>query len=137
MARVVSSFLVGMVFGLGLAVSEMTNPARVIGFLDVVGRWDPTLILVMAGALLVTGSMFPLILRRTRPFLADRFSLPTKTKIDTPLVVGAIVFGIGWGLGGFCPGPALAALASGSLSVFLFVVAMIVGQWLASRWENR
>jgi uncharacterized protein len=136
MARVVTSFLVGMLFGLGLAVSEMTNPARIVGFLDVTGSWDPTLILVMAGALLVTGSLFPLILRQSRPFLADRFSMPIKTKIDWPLVVGAIIFGIGWGLGGFCPGPALAALASGSLSVLLFVVAMLAGLWLASRLES-
>ncbi|HUK41337.1 MAG TPA: YeeE/YedE family protein [Candidatus Acidoferrales bacterium] len=132
-----SAFFVGIIFGLGLAVSEMTNPARIIGFLDVTGRWDPTLLFVMGGALLVAAVLFPLILRRPRPVLADRFSLPTKTKIDTRLVIGAIIFGIGWGLAGFCPGPALAALASGSSSVFWFVAAMLVGQWLASRLENR
>ena len=137
MAQVVSAFLLGTLFGLGLAVSEMTNPARIIGFLDVMGRWDPTLVFVMAGALVITGSMFPFILRRVRPLFATRFSLPTKTKIDTPLVVGAAVFGIGWGLVGFCPGPAVAALASRSPSVALFVIAMFVGQWLASRLETR
>jgi len=136
MIQVVSSFFIGMLFGLGLAVSEMTNPARVIGFLDVAGRWDPTLIFVMVGALLITGSIFPLILRRARPLLADRFALPTKTRIDRPLVLGAIIFGIGWGLAGFCPGPALAALASGSPAVLLFVLAMSAGQWLASRLES-
>ena len=137
MKPLVSAFFVGIIFGLGLAVSEMTNPARIIGFLDVTGRWDPTLLFVMGGALLVAAVLFPLILRRPRPVLADRFSLPTKTKIDTRLVIGAIIFGIGWGLAGFCPGPALAALASGSSSVFWFVAAMLVGQWLASRLENR
>ena len=136
MKLLVSAFFVGILFGLGLAVSEMTDPARIIGFLDVAGHWDPTLLFVMGGALLVTGVLFPLVLRRPRPVLADRFSLPTKTKIDTRLVIGAILFGIGWGLAGFCPGPALAALASGSSSVFWFVAAMIVGQWLASRLER-
>jgi hypothetical protein len=137
MKPVVSAFFVGILFGLGLTVSEMTNPARIIGFLDVAGRWDPTLLFVMGGALLVTGVLFPLILRRAHPILARRFSLPAKTKIDTPLVIGAIIFGIGWGLAGFCPGPALAALASGSWSVVVFVAAMIGGQWSASLLERR
>jgi uncharacterized membrane protein YedE/YeeE len=137
MKPVVSTFFVGILFGLGLAVSEMTNPARIVGFLDVAGHWDPTLLFVMGGALLVTGSLFPLTLRTARPLLADRFSLPTKTQIDAPLIIGAIIFGIGWGLAGFCPGPALAALASGSQGVLWFVLAMIVGQWLASVWERR
>jgi uncharacterized membrane protein YedE/YeeE len=115
----------------------MINPARVIGFLDVAGRWDPTLLLVMAGALAVTVPLFPVILRRSRPFLATQYSLPTQTKIDRRLILGAAIFGAGWGLAGFCPGPALAALASGSSSVILFVLAMVVGQWLASRFETR
>jgi len=136
MKLIASAFFVGLLFGFGLAISEMTNPARIIGFLDVAGHWDPTLLFVMGGALLITGILFPLILRWVRPLVADRFSLPTKTKIDMPLIVGAIIFGIGWGLAGFCPGPALAALASGSRSVLWFVVAMIVGQGLASRLER-
>jgi uncharacterized protein len=135
MARIVSALLVGLIFALGLAVSEMINPARVIGFLDVAGHWDPTLIFVMGGALLVTVPIFPLVLRRKKPFLAEQFNLPTKVKIDRPLILGAIIFGVGWGLAGFCPGPALAALASGSPGVALFVAAMIAGQWLGSRAE--
>ena len=136
MPQIVSSCIIGILFGLGLAISEMSNPARVIGFLDIAGRWDPTLVFVMVGALLITGSMFPLILRQARPLLADRFVLPTQTRIDGPLVLGAVIFGVGWGLAGFCPGPALAALASGSPGVILFVLAMIAGQWLASHVGN-
>jgi uncharacterized membrane protein YedE/YeeE len=136
MAKIFSALIIGIIFGLGLAISQMVNPARVIGFLDVAGRWDPTLIFVMGGALLLTAPVFPLVLRRKAPFLADQFSLPTKVEIDRPLLLGAIIFGVGWGLGGFCPGPALAALASGSPSVTLFVVAMIAGQWLGSRLER-
>jgi uncharacterized membrane protein YedE/YeeE len=133
----ISAFLAGAIFGLGLAVSEMIDPARVIGFLDVTGQWDATLLLVMGGALAVTVPGFPLILRRPPPLLAAQFSLPTKDKIDEPLIGGAVIFGVGWGLAGFCPGPALAALASLSPTVVSFVAAMIVGQWLASRVETR
>jgi uncharacterized membrane protein YedE/YeeE len=136
MAQIAAAFAVGIIFAFGLAVSEMINPARVIGFLDVTGRWDPTLLLVMAGALVVTVPIFPVILRRSKPFLAAQFSLPTKTQVDLPLLFGAATFGAGWGLAGFCPGPALAALASGSPKVILFVIAMLLGQWLASRLEQ-
>lgn len=135
MAKILSALIIGTIFGLGLAISQMVNPARVIGFLDVAGRWDPTLIFVMGGALLLTAPIFPVVLRR-KPFLTEQFSLPTKVDIDRPLLLGAIIFGVGWGLGGFCPGPALAALASGSPSVALFVAAMIAGQWLGSRFER-
>ena len=137
MKTVASSLLSGFIFGLGLAVSQMIDPARVIGFLDVAGRWDATLLLVMGGALAVTVPGFPMILSRPPPLLAPKFSLPAKTEIDRPLIIGAAIFGVGWGLAGFCPGPALAALASLSPSVVLFVAAMIAGQWLASRVELR
>jgi len=130
----VTALMAGVLFGFGLSISEMINPARVIGFLDVAGRWDPTLAFVMGGALAITGPAFALILRRPRPWLADKFILPTRRDIDRPLILGAALFGIGWGLGGFCPGPALAALASGSPAVFLFVLAMVGGQWLAGRF---
>jgi uncharacterized protein len=136
MAQIAAAFAVGIIFAFGLAVSEMINPARVIGFLDVSGGWDPTLLLVMAGALAVTVPIFPVILHRSKPFLAAQFSLPTKTQVDLPLLFGAATFGAGWGLAGFCPGPALAALASGSPKVILFVIAMLLGQWLASRLEQ-
>jgi hypothetical protein len=136
MAAIVSALFIGALFGLGLAVSEMIDPARVIGFLDVAGRWDPTLLFVMGGALALTVPAFPLILRRARPLLAYFFALPTKSKLDGSLIAGAMIFGVGWGIAGFCPGPALAALASGSPSVALFVIAMIAGQWLAALREK-
>jgi hypothetical protein len=128
-----TALMTGVLFGFGLSLSEMINPARVIGFLDVAGKWDATLLFVMGGALLVTAPLFPLILRRARPLLDRQFFVPTKSAIDRPLIVGAAIFGIGWGLGGFCPGPALAGLATASPSMALFVVAMIAGQWAAGR----
>lgn len=129
----VTALITGIIFGLGLSISEMINPARVTGFLDIAGRWDPTLVFVMGGALAITIPAFALILRRSRPLLDGEFNLPMKRAVDQPLILGAAIFGIGWGLGGFCPGPALAALASGVPAVFLFVLAMIAGQWLAGR----
>ncbi|MDP2601254.1 MAG: YeeE/YedE family protein [Deltaproteobacteria bacterium] len=137
MAAIVSALLIGALFGFGLAVSEMIDPARVIGFLDVAGRWDPTLLFVMGGALAVTLPGFPLILRRARPLLAEFFAMPTQSRLDGSLITGATIFGIGWGIAGFCPGPALAALASGSPGVAVFVVAMIAGQWAGSLLEQR
>jgi uncharacterized protein len=134
MAQIAAAFAIGIVFALGLAASEMANPARVIGFLDLAGQWDPTLLLVMAGALSVTVPAFPLILRRSAPLLARRFFLPEKTTLDQSLILGAGIFGVGWGIGGFCPGPALAAVASGSPDVLVFVTAMILGQGLALRF---
>ena len=128
-----NAFIAGTLFGLGLAISEMINPARVIGFLDVAGTWDPTLAFVMAGALVLTVSLFPLILKRSQPLLCGKFYLPTRQKIDRPLILGGALFGVGWGLGGFCPGPALAGLVSGTSGVYFFVIAMLAGQWLAGR----
>jgi uncharacterized protein len=133
MMLVLSAFLVGTLFGIGLALSQMTNPERVIGFLDIAGRWDPTLALVMAGALIVTLPGFYLVLRRSRPVIERQFYLPTQSRIDRRLLFGATLFGAGWGLAGMCPGPALAALVTGQTGLFLFVGAMIAGQWLASR----
>ena len=133
MMQFVVAFASGIIFGLGLTISEMINPARVIGFLDITGRWDPTLIFVMGGALAVSLPASHFILRRARPLLDSEFFLPTKRDIDRPLILGAAIFGIGWGLGGLCPGPALAAIASGTPAVFLFVISMIIGQWLAGR----
>jgi uncharacterized membrane protein YedE/YeeE len=137
MKTAVSALLSGFIFGLGLAVSEMTDPARVIGFLDLAGQWDTTLLFVMGGALAVTLPGFAMVQRQPRPLLAEKFTMPTKKEIDAPLIIGAAIFGIGWGLAGFCPGPALAALSTLSPSVAVFVTAMIAGQWLASRVELR
>jgi uncharacterized membrane protein YedE/YeeE len=117
----------GLTFGLGLGFSQMIDPRRIIGFLDVAGAWDPTLIFVMGGAVLVTLIGFRLILRQPHPLLGNKFFVPTRSDIDRPLVLGAALFGIGWGLGGYCPGPAIAALGLGSANPVLFVVAMIAG----------
>ncbi|MBX6763746.1 MAG: YeeE/YedE family protein [Rubrobacteraceae bacterium] len=123
-------FFSGLLFGLGLAVSGMTDPAKVIGFLDVAGRWNPTLAFVMGGAVIVTFFAFRRIMRRERPVFAQSFELPEKKTIDGKLVGGAAVFGIGWGIGGFCPGPAVVALVSGVWPVFAFVAAMLAGMAL-------
>ncbi len=128
--RTLAGLACGLVFGLGLAVSGMMNPAKVIGFLDVAGDWDPTLIFVMGGALLVTIPSYRAILVRRGPILAEGFSLPQKKAIDAPLIGGAALFGIGWGLVGFCPGPAVAALVTGLAPVFGFVAAMVAGMAL-------
>lgn len=135
--RVIAALACGLVFGLGLAVSGMMNPAKVIGFLDVAGDWDPTLIFVMGGALLVTVPAYRVILRRRRPLLADGFSLPTRKDLDAPLIWGSAIFGVGWGLVGFCPGPALAALGTGLAPVLGFVAAMITGMALYAWFSGR
>lgn len=136
MSAFLTALITGVVFGLGLCVSEMVNPARVIGFLDVLGSWDATLLWVMIAAVAVTGVGFPLVMRRKKPVLADRFMLPERTEIDRRLITGSVIFGVGWGLAGLCPGPAVAALASLSPSVLLFMVAMAGGQWIASMLER-
>jgi hypothetical protein len=119
--------LSGVVFGVGLAVSGMTNPARVLAFLDVAGRWDPTLAFVMGGALAVSALGFAAARRRARPWLAGAFAIPTRRDVDLRLMGGAALFGVGWGLVGLCPGPALANLSRGSTEVALFVGAMLAG----------
>jgi len=127
MLRMLVNLFAGAFFGLGLAVSGMVDPAKVIGFLDVAGDWDPTLAFVMGGALLVTIPAFRLIFKRPRPVLAEDFELPTKKELDAQLLGGSALFGVGWGLSGFCPGPAVTALATGLTPVFAFVVAMLAG----------
>ena len=127
MLKMLVNLFAGTLFGLGLAISGMVDPAKVIGFLDVAGDWDPTLVFVMGGALLVTIPAFRLILKRPRPVLADKFELPTNKDVDARLLGGSALFGIGWGLAGFCPGPAVTALASGLMLVFVFVAAIVVG----------
>ena len=127
----------GVVFGVGLALGGMTNPAKVLSFLDVAGAWDPTLAFVMAGALAVSAGGFALGRRRARPWLAASFALPTRTDLDAPLVLGAALFGVGWGLVGLCPGPAIANLARGSVEIVLFVAAMIAGAMAQRLWARR
>ncbi len=126
MQRVIA-FLVGLLFGWGLLLSGMTDPGKVLGFLDLAGTWDPSLAFVMGGAIAVGFFAFALARRRTRTYLGDALHLPTANAIDRPLVVGSLLFGAGWGLAGFCPGPAIVSLASGQAKAAVFVVAMLAG----------
>lgn len=121
------ALLSGILFGLGLGISQMIDPARVIGFLDVTGTWDPTLLFVLGGAVAVTAIAFRWILRQKRPFFSAHFALPTRDDIDAPLVMGASIFGIGWGICGYCPGPGLTALVLGQWNPVLFVLSLVVG----------
>ena len=134
---VIYSLLAGVIFGAGLTVSDMVNPARVLNFLDVAGHWDPTLMFVMAGGLAVTTLGYRWILRRSSPIADDRFHLPTRQQIDLPLVGGAALFGVGWGLAGICPGPAFADLVTLQPKVLLFVAAMLVGMIAARILRSR
>ena len=127
MKRLLPSLFAGLLFGAGLALSDMINPARVLAFLDVAGAWDPTLAFVMAGAMLPSAAAYRLSRRMRRPLLADTFQVPGNRKLDTQLLAGAGIFGIGWGLVGFCPGPAIAALGFGMWQPWLFVGAMLAG----------
>ncbi|TVQ05224.1 MAG: YeeE/YedE family protein [Leptolyngbya sp. DLM2.Bin27] len=137
MAQNLIALTAGLLFGLGLSFSQMIDPQRVIGFLDFFGTWDPTLTFVLGGAVLVTLISFRLILRRPTPLLSRKFFLPTRNDIDRPLVLGAALFGIGWGLGGYCPGPAIAALGLGSANPLLFIAAMVVGSLAHKAFTRR
>ncbi len=127
MIRLVAALVAGLLFGAGLALSGMIDPARVLGFLDVTGRWDPSLAFVLAGAVGVSTLGVLAMHRMRRPLLAAAFDLPTGRRIDVRLLAGAALFGVGWGLAGFCPGPALAALSLGLPKAVLFVAAMLAG----------
>lgn len=131
------SLLSGVFFGIGLTLSQMVNPAKVIGFLDFAGDWDPSMALVMGGALAVTFVSFRFILRRGAPIAAPVFHLPTTRDIDGRLIGGAALFGVGWGMSGFCPGPAIASLAYGLPASIVFVVAMIAGMALHHAGASR
>ncbi len=128
-------FAVGLIFGFGLLLSGMSDPAKVLNFLDLggiaSGGWDPSLAFVMAGAVAVTFVGFRFVLRRPQPLFAERFHLPARRELDVRIIAGPALFGIGWGLAGFCPGPALTALGFGSRAAFIFVAAMLGGMWLA------
>lgn len=121
------AFIVGLVFGIGLIVSGMTDPSKVLGFLDLAGNWDPSLAFVMGGAILVGLLAFRFAGRRERSLLGEPMRLPSATRIDRRLVLGSLAFGAGWGLAGYCPGPALASLASGSVKPLIFTLAMLAG----------
>ena len=132
----VFAFIAGLVFGIGLIVSGMANPAKVLGFLDLAGRWDPSLALVMAGAIAVGGTGFAFARRRRETLLRTPMQLPTARDIDRRLVGGSLLFGVGWGLGGFCPGPAIVALGAGEMKALVFVGAMIAGMGIFE-WMKR
>jgi len=133
MGEIVAGLFGGLIFGLGLCLSGMADPAVVIGFLDLAGDWNPALLFVMAGGVAVTFIGYRIVLDRGRPLWSEKFLLPATTAIDTPLVSGAVIFGIGWGLAGYCPGPALVSLASGRAEIVVFVAAMLIGM-IAVRW---
>jgi uncharacterized membrane protein YedE/YeeE len=131
------SILAGMIFGAGLTLSDMVNPARILNFLDVAGGWDPTLIFVMAGGFAVTMLGYKFVFRRKSPLFADKFNLPIQRQIDLPLVGGAALFGVGWGLAGICPGPALTDIVILEPKVFLYIAAMLVGMIVARVFQGR
>lgn len=132
-----TALLSGLVFGLGLLWSGMANPAKVLGFLDLAGPWDPSLGFVMVGAIAVAGVGFGLIRPRHQSWLGLPLAWPTSTHVDRRLVLGSLTFGVGWGLAGYCPGPALVALGSGQRSALVFVAAMVVGMALFDWLETR
>ena len=134
---VIWSLLAGVIFGAGLMISDMVNPARVLDFLDVAGNWDPTLMFVMAGGLAVTIVGYRLVFRRAAPLACDKFDLPTQRQIDLPLVGGSALFGIGWGLAGICPGPALTDLVTLEPKVLVFVAAMLIGMIATALWRDK
>ncbi len=131
--QVIIALLSGILFGLGLAISGMANPAKVLNFFDALGSFDPSLALVMAGALSVTLIGYRLVLKRHAPLFADRFQLPTSKDLDGRLIGGSALFGLGWGLSGFCPGPAIASLVTLSPEPVIFIIAMLAGMLGAAR----
>jgi len=132
-----NAFVVGLLFGLGLIISGMTDPAKVIGFLDLAGAWDPSLAFVMAGAILIGAIGFTIAKKRQFSLLGAPIRLSSATKLDARLLLGSLVFGIGWGLSGFCPGPAVVSAAAGQAKAWLFVVSMLSGMALYTVLERR
>lgn len=133
----ISALLVGLVFGFGLLLSGMANPDKVLSFLDLAGAWDPSLALVMGGAILVGAIAFTVAGNRKTSFLGEEIRIPTKTRLDQRLVVGSLGFGVGWGLAGFCPGPALVAVGAGEIKAIVFVMAMLAGMSLFELIERQ
>jgi uncharacterized protein len=130
MNSALAAFVAGLIFAIGLAIGGMTQPAKVVGFLDLTGDWDPSLMFVMGGAVMMHAILYRLIRQRPTPLFTAAFSVPTRKDIDARLISGAALFGIGWGLSGFCPGPAITSLASGKMPVVIFVAATTVGMYL-------
>ena len=133
MLMIITALGAGAVFGAGLALAGMLNPAKVVGFLDIFGMWDPSLGLVMAGGILVNATGHYFVMKRHRPMLDTRFELPTSNHIDRPLLIGSAIFGIGWGLAGYCPGPVVASLLLQPADMLPFLVTLLAGAF-AGRW---
>ncbi|GAC32858.1 YeeE/YedE family protein [Paraglaciecola polaris] len=137
-ANNITALISGLLFGAGLTVSTMVDPARVLGFLDVLGDWDPALAFVMLGGIAVYMPLYWVLVRnKNKALLGDYFHLPTKRKIDKPLLFGASIFGIGWGLTGICPGPGITNLSSGNLGIIAFLLSMLIGMLLASKYKSK
>jgi uncharacterized membrane protein YedE/YeeE len=137
MAKNLVGLLTGLIFGFGLALSGMTQPEKVLNFLDMAGRWDPSLLFVLGGAVGVTLVTFRFILRRKKPLLDSRYYFSDATKIDRPLVLGAVMFGVGWGIGGYCPGPAVTLLAAPSWELWIFLPSMLIGIVAQKLWAAK
>ena len=137
MGRLFAALLTGTLFGAGLTVGDMVNPARVIAFLDLFGNWDPSLAFVMGGALVPSAIGYAVMRRMERPLLHPEFHVPQGGSVDPQLLIGGAMFGAGWGLAGYCPGPALAGLVFGAWQTFVFVAAMVAGMWLYRAFEGR
>ena len=133
MSDLLAGLVAGFIFGLGLCVSGLADPSVVQGFLDIAGAWNPTLLFVMGTGLAVTMIGYRLVFGRERPLWSPHFQLPSSKAIDAPLLFGAVIFGVGWGLAGYCPGPAVVSLAGGRTAVLVFVIAMVMGM-IAVRW---
>ncbi|MBC7475291.1 MAG: YeeE/YedE family protein [Candidatus Sericytochromatia bacterium] len=129
----VSSFISGLIFAVGLGLSGMMSPEKVLGFLNFTGKWDPSLAIVMGGAVVVTFISFPIILKRKFPVFETTFAIPKNNKVDRNLILGAVLFGTGWGIGGLCPGPAIASLGSFNPNILFFVVAMFCGFFIEQK----
>ena len=129
-----SQYAIGVLFGWGLIISGMSNPQKILGFLDLAGNWDPSLIFVMLGAVLVGLSGFYVVSKRTEAFFGGAFHIPTRRDITKPLIIGSLIFGVGWGIAGFCPGPALVAMGAGHIKALVFVAAMLVGMEICERF---
>ena len=137
MSMLAVAFASGLIFALGLVLGDMTDPARVIGFLDVAGQWDATLLYVMLSAVITTTLGYRYVARRDRPILTDQFALPTSQVIDSRLIVGSALFGVGWGLAGFCPGPAVAVFSLLNAKAVIFLISMLAGMGLYSAVSSR
>lgn len=134
--RLLANLIAGILFGLGLVISGMANPLKVQNFLDIFGAWDPSLAFVMAGAILVTMPGYFILRTKARPLFAAQFEFPTRRDLDKNLIVGSAIFGMGWGIGGFCPGPALTSLSTGATGAFIFIAAMLVGMTAAQVFKS-